>query len=360
MKEIRHVLDPHKEPWILDHCPTYTRPSLPMMSWLCWLQEAFDGYEGAIRLHGGMVVGWLLCDKPCEYRLSFESIETSRAKVWGACQGKRVFLGGECEWGAELELDDFPVLEGLLGYENRYLSYFHGKAFQVASHWKQGPQGGVHVVHGNAISKHVTMDALLHGIPHTTLYQWAKEVPVNGVAYPVMIESCWMQLPLDFSIDWEVRTRLLSYDNEKKTARLRIQARAQEQVLIDLCLVEKLVDLGLWSQIPQYCIPAFTRGEVYLPGLWITTPYGSGRGIEKKAWGKLGFFPHLLKDIYGIPATSKNQMQQVLAKEYMAARCGVGFNSVSFSEDEGLADYASGSCALQFYEEAGWYVVTEQ
>ena len=37
--DARIVLDPKNDTWLLDHCPTWTRPALPMMSMVDYLAQ---------------------------------------------------------------------------------------------------------------------------------------------------------------------------------------------------------------------------------------------------------------------------------------------------------------------------------
>src|SRR5690606_12738127 len=72
----RITLDPTRDRWILDHCPTYTVPALPMMVMLDMLASAVRDDERLLGLRDVRVKGWVVVDGATEFR-----IERDRARV---------------------------------------------------------------------------------------------------------------------------------------------------------------------------------------------------------------------------------------------------------------------------------------
>ncbi len=62
------VLDPERDPWLLDHRPTWTVPALPMMSMVDLLARGAKGDGAVTGLRDLRVAGWLLVSEPRRLR----------------------------------------------------------------------------------------------------------------------------------------------------------------------------------------------------------------------------------------------------------------------------------------------------
>ncbi|WP_158593895.1 polyketide synthase dehydratase domain-containing protein [Cohnella faecalis] len=91
------LFDPNQQPWIRDHCPTYTAPAMPSTFMLEFMAAAVQKQEPNLRIVGVADVQfkrWLICDRP--RRLRTEVRRAAIRSMTTAPHGMRPFflLGG--------------------------------------------------------------------------------------------------------------------------------------------------------------------------------------------------------------------------------------------------------------------------
>ncbi|MEZ4459123.1 MAG: polyketide synthase dehydratase domain-containing protein [bacterium] len=209
------TLDPQVDTWVNDHCPTYTVPSLPMMSVVDLLAQAACKEEPVTRLKDVRVKGWVTLDhartlqtkrRGAEIVLldvtGDKAVEVATAKVeTGNYRPRPVAfepLSAEFvdQWGLEPKDAQHKRVGGELPYENGKL--FHGAAFQALHSLVQTAEGATSLIH-TALSvanpvptgrvNPLVLDAATHGIPHDQLQQWDARYPADKVAYPAWVSE---------------------------------------------------------------------------------------------------------------------------------------------------------------------------
>ena len=83
---LKTTLDPAKDTWVVDHCPSYVIPSLPMMSVLDLFAQAATGAAApakAVEITDLRLLRWIVVDLPTQLRVVIEptSRDALRA-VW--------------------------------------------------------------------------------------------------------------------------------------------------------------------------------------------------------------------------------------------------------------------------------------
>ncbi len=235
--EITTTIDPEIDEWVKDHCPTYTVPSLPMMSIVDLLAQGACKEQNVTALKDVRIKGWVTLDGPRTLRterrgdtISLLGIdgdvetELATARVQTGTYARRPVAlepladGFVDHWGVEPK-DAQPVPFGdALPYDDGRL--FHGPAFQVLHSLVQTAAGASSLIHTR--SPHVKdaarivpigrlnpllLDGATHSIPHDQLQNWDSKYPADKVAYPAWITDIefFGQTPSSGVVRCEVR-----------------------------------------------------------------------------------------------------------------------------------------------------------
>ncbi|MEQ9366658.1 MAG: hypothetical protein RIF32_20630 [Leptospirales bacterium] len=243
------ALDPQREDWLADHCPTYTIPVLPMMSMLDGLvgvargsmpsassavasgksnlnspapkvspEGPRRGFEPPLRLADLALNRWVAFDVgERKLRLDLAEATVARLSVWRDAEDARFSRfdsvamariesvapadaesrGGSARSQSDSRPQALQALAADLKIESPYVSgaMFHGPAFQylieVREDLEQGAASGIldaeagRVPYGNLHQG--LLDAGTHIIPADRLHEWSRAIQSDQVAYPARI-----------------------------------------------------------------------------------------------------------------------------------------------------------------------------
>ena len=190
------VIDPIEEPWVGDHRPTYTVPSLPMMSVVDLLAQVATT-EGRVTtaVKDVRISRWITVEDTVRLRPEVTEGNGEASRV-------RLFDGDELVASGTVLLDEnwthgpapMKPLAGVVApdpYETGQL--FHGPAFQKLRRLVMGSGGSSTLLDaspgavGAGVLNPALLDAATHGIPHDRLHQWSSDVPTDVVAYPATL-----------------------------------------------------------------------------------------------------------------------------------------------------------------------------
>ena len=201
------ILDPDRDRWLQDHCPTWTVPALAMMSMVDRLAEG-----ALLRAPGRKVTG--LRNLHVHRWLGFAD-GAQRLKVIGAPQRSDMVamqldgLGGRAQSLLDSSqagkcslprIGNSAVTYGSrsrirMSFPNPYSAgiLFHGPAYQLLTELHMGEHGSTCWLDLDASRvplgalNQALLDAATHGIPHDALWHWCPEIPKDVAAYPVAI-----------------------------------------------------------------------------------------------------------------------------------------------------------------------------
>jgi 1-acyl-sn-glycerol-3-phosphate acyltransferase len=291
------LLDPAVDRWLLDHCPTYSVPVLPLMSMVERLAAA------ALRSAPGRLVigleevraeGWLTLETPQRLRTEVHGEGDTREVTLSAWRGARrrelssfvpiararVLLGDDYgEPPAELSpLEDprpRPLPYGGTG------ALPHGPAFQVMVALEDSSVGSTATLDAGAggaptgVLNQVLLDGLVHGVPLTSPWRWWPEVEEGTFSVPYRIPYLRLYGPAPVAGEVLCHARVDGFDGGPRFPAARIQCVAKGKVWLEMRLVDVLLPGGLAYGIPAASRSAFLRDRAYVPGIGLSRPDGS-------------------------------------------------------------------------------------
>ncbi len=358
------ILDPAAEPWILDHCPTWTLPALPMMSLVDRLAAAAQAHLDDLQVVGleeVRVERWvafpggpmrLKTEVLSEERRGSEmgSVEV-RLSVWRDAATPALSRFEPAATGTVLMARTYcpppaPVaaLEAASEVPDLYASgeLFHGPAFQLLRSLKTGAagssavldamsrpsQGGRSVPYGTLHP--ALLDAATHGIPHDALYRWCPEIPENVAAYPRRLRHARFYGPAPKTGEVRCEARFERYEPEARTAVFHLQLLAGEEPWADLRLEEVLLPKGPIGLAPATERRAFLRDRVAAPGLGLSRTAGGETRLSEAEVAASDWLPGTVAEAYGaMPGIDRADLtREVAIKDHVARRASVAPDSV--------------------------------
>jgi acyl transferase domain-containing protein len=281
------LLDPAQEPWLQDHCPTWTVPALAMMSMVDRLAA------GALLRAPGRKVTGLRAVRVHRW-LSFAA-GAQRIKLLGRPMGSDTVAMQLLVWeeaycrfslvasGDVIMTDDWQLAEqpwpALVSPPDEPDPYaagvlFHGPAYQLltdlkiddggASYWLDLEAGDVPV---GALNQGL-LDAATHGIPHDALWRWSGEIPADVAAYPVAMTGAHFYGPAPVAGRVRCAARFAGFQGgDTRFPMVDVQIMAGDAVWAQFRLVETLFPKGPLGQAAPLARRAFLVDRRYVPGM---------------------------------------------------------------------------------------------
>ncbi|MGW4759074.1 beta-ketoacyl synthase N-terminal-like domain-containing protein [Streptomyces chartreusis] len=354
------VLDPATDGWLLDHRPTWSVPTLPMMSTVDLLAEAAARYTGQpvgglrdVRLHR-----WVPLTGPvtvsCEIQPSEPGSDEVEATllVWreartAALSRFEPVAHGIVRTGAPVLgpppaasplADSVPVpdpyTEGAL---------FHGPAFRYLTSLRIGATGSSATL--DAMGGDVPpgelhqglLDAATHAVPHDRLWQWSAEIPEATVGYPHRLAFLDLFEPLPRAGKVTVEARFAGFDGENRSLpMIDIQLLHHGRTIAALRLVDVLLPQGPLGSASRAQRLAFLKDRRYADGVGLstTTLDGTtrltGEDVQRCDWLQ-GTVAHA----YGLPPGVKgvDHLAAIAVRDHVARLCAVHPTQVAIGED---------------------------
>lgn len=359
------VLDPRVDRWLFDHCPTFTRPALPMMS-------VVDAMAGAAAATLGGVVAevrdvevsrWIAIDEPTRVETYVEANRDGWADVWfsvGPINAPRVecVATGRVRCAASWEPGPSPLapLTNARPLEDPYRTgrLFHGPSFQVLQQAVSAPGGasGLLTAHPGPVPvgtlNPAVLDGAIHVIPYDELERWSSSIPRDCLAYPNRVD--WLTLhgptPVDGSVTVEVRLDGLQHE---RFPSFRMQFWSNDRLWADMRLTEVLVPKGRLGRGDPAARRAFLRDRQFVPGLGLSRFDGAQTRLSIPEIRKNNWFEGTVEAVYDVHGDLREQARQAVIKDHLASRlrCHPSRivveegSCVAFLRDEPSARYAT-------------------
>ena len=314
----RWQLDLASSPWIADHCPTYTVPSLPMMAELDLMANAvLDNYPG-LKLTGiprADAKSWLAFNESAvEGRIEIGNLQEGGVDAQLFCDGhqddeeKLVASARFCLDAdyPEAKQPEIAPLENGRGINDFYESgsLFHGPAFQLLIQLDRGSNGasGVLDLAKNGVPAGILspglLDAALHSIPHDAMEHWSEDIPVDHAAYPLRVEQMvqYSAFPSEGLIQVEARFMDLRAGRFPRT---RIWLLAEGKLIAEFCLTEVLMPKGPLGTLPPRQRKAFLTGQRFIENAGIATLTGNSTTATDSDIAASNWLPGTIEQVYG-------------------------------------------------------------
>ncbi|WP_322857901.1 beta-ketoacyl synthase N-terminal-like domain-containing protein [Mycobacterium shigaense] len=241
---VETVIDPARDTWITDHCPTYVIPSLPMMSILDLFAEAAGAACGpakVVEVTDLRVVGWVVVDSPKRLRVAVEPAGpgrfAGRLEAWRDAPNPVLSRWETHATATIVTADQYagaPVapapLRDAVPFATPYDgAVFHGPAFASlidgARIGRNGSSGTLDVQRCTVPAGRLQpglLDGALHVVPHAAMSVWTTdgtdvasyaEAPDPTVAFPRCVECArfYGATPVQGTVD--VETRFVGFDD---------------------------------------------------------------------------------------------------------------------------------------------------
>ncbi|MBP2323425.1 PfaB family protein [Kibdelosporangium banguiense] len=327
-RSAEHVLDPAVDKWLLDHCPTFTFPALPMMSTVDLLAGAAVGHTGrpvtavrdvqlrrwvpireAVRLRTEVsgsgdeldvtLLVWRDAATPALSR--FEPVASATVRVGGQPAGSRAAPGPLA--GAEPAGD--PYCTGVV---------FHGPSFQYLVSWRLGIGGASGVLDAGrgsvprGILNQGLLDAATHVIPHAQLWRWSDEIGRDVVGFPHKITAFESFAPLPDSGNVYVEARFVGFDQGNRTRPVvDLWLSDERRLLATIRLVDILMPGGRLGIAEPGVRRAFLRHRRYAGGLGISVKDADVTRLSVADVEQFDWLGGTIAHVYGLPAGSRGR-----------------------------------------------------
>lgn len=320
------LLDPSRDLWVRDHCPTYTLPALPMTVLVDLLARGSEGAGPVIGLRDVRVNGWCLANEPLRLRADSSGPKVRILSVppdgeADTADAGRVVASARVLHGAWPERPaPWPPAEGEtapLPYESGAL--FHGPAFRVLERLVTAPGASSSVLSAASGVPHgllnpALLDGATHGIPHDALHTWDAAYDPGKVAYPALIPEIdfFGPAPVTGTVRCEVRLRpFLATPDHPVFA---IQLIGDEGVWCQLRLVEACFPKGPIGSVAPPLRRAFLADRAPVPGLRLSRVEGGDTLLADAEVAASDWLPGTVERVFGA-----RRAEDVALREHVAA-----------------------------------------
>ena len=348
------MLDPQRDHWLLDHCPTWILPALPMMSMVDRLVAAAEASSNAMvsALRDVQVHRWLPFSGE-EQRLRTEVSGTGNERAvtllaWressnAALSRFEPVASGIVVLGeAQASPAPFAALSDLVEEANPYASgaLFHGPAFQYLTSLKIGANGSTAILQADQGSvprgalHQGLLDAATHGLPHDELSRWSERIPNDLVGYPYRIKQMNRYAALPDHGQLRIEARFSGFDGEDRFPMLDIQMIQDDKVLLDFRLVEVLLPRGPIGSAPREQRRSFLRDRQHVPSIALSSFDGTTTKLSAQIMRQSDWLPGNVAAIYNVPPERRADLvAEVAQKEHVARRAFVHPSTVTLDEN---------------------------
>lgn len=328
-------LDLESSPWIRDHCPTYTVPSLPMMVELDLMAQAvIDKYPGlkVVGIPRADARSWLAFQRPG--LVGFTEVEDQGDGLVGAKLFGRDAATGQAELAASGQIRlaaKYPVaptleiesLQNGVEIDAVYQSgeLFHGPAFQLLRELQLGTNGasGILDLDRNGVPVGVLnpglLDAALHCIPHDRMQHWHNQIPAGQAAYPLKVEDLHLYGSLPTTGLVQVEARCIDV-RAGRFPRTRIWLLRKEQLLAEFTLTEVLMPKGPLGTLPPLDRRAFLADKAFVAEAGLTDFDGQVTTARDTDVLASNWLPGTLEQVYGLDPGATDLIERVAAAEH--------------------------------------------
>jgi 3-hydroxymyristoyl/3-hydroxydecanoyl-(acyl carrier protein) dehydratase/1-acyl-sn-glycerol-3-phosphate acyltransferase len=354
------ILDPARDTWLRDHCPTYTVPVLPMMSIVDRLAAAAQRAapdRRILMLENITLNGWIsFASGPRRLKTSVspggEDRLTVILSVWrdaphATMSRFDVMAQADVQLGENYPSPPvaLPALENPeLVHDSESLSVyeagelFHDRGFHfLRKLWRTGNGASFRLdSEAGAVPygflNQGLFDGATHGIPNENLRMWSDRIAADQVGYPSRVPrlSLFDKPPADGKTDCEVRFAGFHSDGER-FPQFRIQLRTKGQIWAEMELVYTLFPKGPLGRASGAERRVFLRGHTHVRGLALSEHEDGVTTLRSADLQESDWLPGTLESAFALGRT--NRLRDLAIKEHVARMADVHPASVTVSDN---------------------------
>jgi len=344
------LLDPSRDRWLADHCPTYTVPALPMMSMVDRLAEAAQAArpdQVVVGLDDVQVERWLPVVAPVRTKTSLTERQDGAFDVTllafreapkaqlsrfepvarGVVRMARAHDAPPAAWPSaakELQAERQPD-----PYEAGHL--FHGPAFHKLERLIFSAVGSSAILDADCgdvprgALNQVLLDAATHAIPHDRLSRWTDAIGSDLVAYPYRIAEMQLfaEAPSAGDVRCEVRfAGFADHDAARRFPRFDLQLVGERGVWCQLRLEEIALPKGPLGAVSPKERIAFLKDRRAVAGMRLSQRDGEVTRLTAAEVKASNWLPGTLEALYD-HADGATLVEAIAQKDHVAAEAGV-------------------------------------
>ncbi len=272
-------LDPGKDRWLRDHCPTFVVPALPLMSMVDRIAAAASDGRKVIGLDRVEVKRWLPVARPVELCTSIDSVDgdlvTVTLSAWREARRAELSRFEPVAVGRVRLAAAYPERPAALPaprdaalVESPYANgrLFHGPAFHKMRRLAVTSNGASAIVDADpgavpfGALNQVLLDAATHAIAHDDLRAWSDRIGDDVVAYPHRVDDLRLYGPPPRRGELRCEVRFAGFDRDSdRHPMFDVQLIDGDEVWLTFRLVEVLLPKGPLGRAPAPVRRAFLR-----------------------------------------------------------------------------------------------------
>ena len=348
------ILNPKIDTWLLDHRPTWTVATLPLMSMADRLVHAVElkSQSSLTSLHNLRVHRWLTVEDPTQIKTETKKVGDGKFEVnllvWRKASDAQlsrfeitasatIVVGRAVQPPNRLAelLESKPV-------ENPYTNgrLFHGSAFQLMTELKMERAGSSAQL--DAESKLIPhgclnqglLDAATHTIPHDRLHTWDASIDEDQVAYPFgIIDASFIGEPPK-SGKVRCETRLIGFHKEPRFPLFHIQLCDQDRIWCDMKLVEILLPKGPLGGVSAMKRLAFVRDRKPVPNIALSQFKGDTTRLSSADIKTSDWLPGTVAQIY---RAEDLLLEEIAIKDHVAKKTEAHPSDVKVQGESAIA-----------------------
>ncbi|WP_424921745.1 polyketide synthase dehydratase domain-containing protein [Streptomyces sp. wa1] len=338
------VLDPGAAPWLRDHCPSWTIPTVPLTAMADLLAQAAAHRAGreVCTIDDLQVQRWLPVPGPVRLQLRCtddgERITSQLSVWWEASDPALSRFATVATATAGFEPSAPPARFAPLAtadprpcpYENAEL--FHGPAFQYLATWSLGTRGSSGRLRAERGSippgalHHGLLDGALHVIPGAALRQWDSTIEPGTIGFPHRIDHLALFDPLPTTGDVEVEARYRGRtESDRPLVTVDLQLCDRQQVLAALTVSFVLLPADALAAVPAQRRRGYLRDRVPVPELLCSSTDDGATVLTRHALKRADVPPGTLTALYGLPTGTRTAewLSTIAVKEHVARLAAV-------------------------------------
>jgi 1-acyl-sn-glycerol-3-phosphate acyltransferase len=306
---LTRVVDPARDRWVSDHCPTFTVPALPMMAIVDQLLAAVpEARTRAAALSELRVLRWLLVEGPT-------TLETKRTG-----DVVELFANGERVASAKVRAPRprpaaWAAITGApepSPYETGEL--FHGPAFHKLRSLVRAADGSASAILDastdvEGTTNLVLLDAATHAIRHED---------GDHVYYPALVPELDLFAPLPREGDVRCEVRPEPHAASSRFPAYKLQLIRGDVVVAELRLVEAGFPKARLGRAAPLDRRRFLRDHTFVPGLRMSRDEGGATILTKADVDAHDWLPGTVLGVYGT-----RDLERLALKEHLAHRTGL-------------------------------------
>ena len=309
------TIDPARDPWIVDHCPSYVIPTLPMMSVLDLFAQAASRAAGTatvVEIADLQMDRWVVVDSPKRLRVVIEPVEpgrfAGRFDVWREAPRPELSRWETHAQAVIITADDYadhdaggpappaPLTDAIPFADPYDGTVFHGPAFETlmdgARIGRNGSSGTLAVERCMVPvgqQQPGLLDGALHIVPHLAMRVWTTgnsdvasyaeaEDPTVGFPHRLEWARFYGDAPQAGTVDVEARFAGLDHTTGAGAPMpvIDLWLSVGGRPWARLRLVEILLEKGPLARVSGPKRRAFLTGRRPVPGMFLSDRLGRG------------------------------------------------------------------------------------